>query len=725
MPKGSIPQNNFTAGEISPRMYGRTDIVRYQNAAKVIENCIVQIQGGCIRRPGLEYVTPAKFDDKRGRLVPYVFNVSQAYHLEFSHNVIRVFNANGQRVDVSPGVPVEIASPYVEAHLHNIDFCQRADTMFIFHEAVPTHRLQRLSDTNWRLMPVPWVTEPFDELGYLSLAGLTLSSTAVGAGRTFTCSAPEFLPSDVGRTIESGGGLATITGYTSATVVTCTIVYPFQSTGIAGTGWLLTGSPQSTVTPSAAGPVGTAITLNASIGTWRTVDVGKHVVINGGLVQLGAVTSSTVATGTIRVEMAAAVAAEPSAWALCRSMWGAEFGYPRTGAFYQQRLWAAGSPGFPQSAWMSRLGEYYDFEIGDTADAAFETRIDSDQANPIRHIASSRALAVLTLGQEFTIAAAGDGGVKPGNIDANPQSVFGCNEVAPVRVGSELLFVSQSGRKVRAYSPDRFDSSTFAAPDLTALAEHITESGITDMDAFSEPDALVLCVLGDGQMAALTLDRDNDVVAWTRFITDGVFESVSVAPWNGIQLAMALVRRTIDGVTRRSIEVFRTHLMTDSAVLAQSPTPFDTVGGLTHLEGKTVTIKADDVYMGEQVVDGGSITINRTATKIEVGLPYTPRIRLLPPDMQGPWGTSLGKITRTTEFFILVKDTAGAQVNGREVIFQRFGPDALDQPFPMVSGWERVEQLGYDRAEVVEEITQPRPLPFHLLAVVRDIEVNP
>lgn len=726
MARGSIPQNNFTAGEISPRMYGRYDVVRYNNAAKAIENCIVQIQGGCVRRPGLEYIVPAKFDDKRSRLLPYVFNVAQAYHLEFADGVIRVFNAIGEQIEASPGVPVEVASPYTEAQLATIDFCQRADTMFLWHEGVPTQRLQRLSDTSWRLMAVPWVTEPFDELGDRPAVSLTLSAATVGTGRTVTASGNVFLNSDVGRTIEADGGLATITGYTSATVVTATITYPFISTVVASGAWLLGGSPQSSVTPSAGEVVGAVITLTGSTGTWRTTDVGKHVVINGGLVQITGFTSSTAVNGIVRVEMGAVVAAEASAWALCRSMWGQEFGYPRTGAFYQQRLWAGGSPGFPQSEWMSRLGQYLDFEIGDAADAGFETRIDSDQANPIRHLASGRALAVLTLGQEFTTEPAGDGGIKPGNIDVRPQSVFGCNDVAPVRVGSELLFVSQSGRKIRAYSPDRFDSSTFAAPDLTALAEHITESGVIDMDAFSEPEGLVMCVRADGQMAVLTLDRDNDVVAWTRYITDGAFESISVAPYLGEQVALAVVRRTINGVTRRSIEAFRDNLMTDSAVLViDNVTPFNSVS-VPHLNGKTVTIKADDRYMGEQVVTGGTVTINRTCNKMEVGLPFVPRVKLLPPDMAGPWGTAQGKPTRTSQFLILVKDTAGAQVNGRDVLFPRYGAGVLDQPVMPVSGWEKVEQLGWERnGEYPEEITQPRPLPFHLLAVVRDMDVSP
>jgi hypothetical protein len=70
-------------------------------------------------------------------------------------------------------------------------------------------------------------------------------------------------------------------------------------------------------------------------------------------------------------------------------------------------------------------------------------------------------------------------------------------------------------------------------------------------------------------------------------------------------------------------------------------------------------------------------------------------------------------------------DTIGAQLNGREVLFSRYGANVLDQPQTPFSGWERIEQLGWERAEYLEEIAQPRPLPFHLLAIVRDMEVSP
>jgi len=74
-------QTNFTAGEISPKLYGRSDIDRYRNAAEILENVIIMVQGGVQRRPGLRYAAHAKHQDKYAVLVPYVFSRSQSYML--------------------------------------------------------------------------------------------------------------------------------------------------------------------------------------------------------------------------------------------------------------------------------------------------------------------------------------------------------------------------------------------------------------------------------------------------------------------------------------------------------------------------------------------------------------------------------------------------------------------------------------------------------------------
>lgn len=720
----AVINTNFTAGELSPRMYGRVDVARYNNGAKDITNAIPLIHGGVVRRPGTRFVKETKTSAKRSRLIPFVFSTDQAYQLEFGDGYIRFYNDSGANIESTPGTPYEIVSPYTEAQLDEIDFCQGADTMFLFHPDVYPQRLQRFGEAVWRIQNVPFDPEPFDEIGFTPATTCTLSSAAVGS-RTFTSGAAAFEPSDVGRDIISAAGIGTITGYTSATQVTVNVTTAFASTSLASGAWTITGSPQTTCTPSAKDPVGASITLTLGSGGWRSSDVGKFVNINGGLCRITAFTSSTVVNAEIRVELAATVAAQADAWYLASSMWGGANGYPRTGSLFQQRLFAAGSPGYPQSVWMSELGNPYGFEIGTDADAGFEVRLVSDQANPINSIASSRAVIVLTSGSEFTLGA--DSAITPTTVVSINQSAYGCNRVSPVRVGNELLFVSRSGKRIRAISSDRFDPNTFAAPDITALAEHITSPSVTDMDAHPDPESLVWCVRSDGVMLTCTLDRDNEVVAWAKHTTDGEFESVSVIPMFDSFVAWVIVKRTINGSTKRYVEYFDWNVKTDSAIIGVSGGPNDAWSALDHLEGKTVNVIGDGILQTGEVVTAGAVTIDTPAEQVEFGINFTPSVTLLTPELSGPTGSIQGQLMRPYSADILVKDTVGARVNDFDIAFQSFGPNVLDAAPPEATGFYRIENLGYVRGSGEVTISQPQALPFHLLSVVRrmDIGQNP
>ena len=255
-------QTNFTAGEISPRLLGRVDVARFKNGLKTCLNAIPQVHGGAKRAPGSRFAAETKDSTKAARLIPFIFNRSQAFVIEFGDLYARFYTTTGQILDT--GTPVEVTSPYTEAQLDDIHYVQSADTMFLFHPSHPVYRLVRYSNTSWKLSAVPWQVEPSEEKGDKPATTLTLSSATVGTGRTATAAAACFEASDVGRQITSGAGLATITAYSSTTVVTVTIVDAFASAGpIASQSWTLTESPKTTLTPSAKDPEGASITLTA------------------------------------------------------------------------------------------------------------------------------------------------------------------------------------------------------------------------------------------------------------------------------------------------------------------------------------------------------------------------------------------------------------------------------------------------------------------------------
>jgi len=262
----NLVQTNFTAGEISPKLFGRYDVERYKNAVAEMYGFVPQIQGGAKSTPMRRYNATAKHADKPCRLIKFEFSKSESNMLEFGHNYIRFFNQD--RTQVMDGLnPYEIATVYDETELFDIEYVGGADTIFLFHENHPVQRLRRFENDNWSIENTPFSPEPFFEQGLNPAETLTLSAATVGAGRTFTAGGASFLSADVGRRITYLNGVALITGYTSPTVVTCTIETAFDSTSIAASVWTITGAPQAVCTPSTNGSIGETIQLQLSTGT--------------------------------------------------------------------------------------------------------------------------------------------------------------------------------------------------------------------------------------------------------------------------------------------------------------------------------------------------------------------------------------------------------------------------------------------------------------------------
>ena len=721
MPRLSLIQTNFTAGELSPRMLGRVDIARYQNGAELMENCWPLVHGGAKRRDGTLFCAAAKYPDKKARLIPYVFNKTQAYIVEFGDLYVRFFFADGTQIESSPGVPLELVSPYTEAMVGELDYVQGADTMFVFHPDVPVYRLRRATNTSWSLAPAPFVTTPFEETGIKVATSATLSAATVGAGRTLTSVANVFLAADVGREVWAGGGVAKITAVSSATVATVEILNAFSSTALAA--WEIKGSPQTTCTASAKDPVGASITLTLGAAGWRPNDAGKFVKINRGLVEITGYSSPTAVTATIRTALDAVVASPANAWSLEGAVWNADNGYPATGTLYEQRLATAGSKAFPQTIWLSRTGEYLNFELGTRDDDAMSFTVASDQINPILHMGQIKVLIALTYGGEFSLTGGVEKPITPTNIQVKNQSVYGCNKVRPVRIGNELYFVQRSNRKLRAMAY-KYDSDAYGSPDMSVLSEHITLSGVVDMAYQQEPESILYLVRADGVLATLTVDRDQDVIGWARQTTQGAFESVAAIPNPDGEEVWAIVKRTVDGNVVRYVERFSSSVNVDCGIAATSGPGASVWSGLDHLEGCEVDIVADGVVMQVQTVNAGAVTLPRNAFNVQIGLHYSTKIKTLTPEVQGNTGTMQGNSMRIGEVTLRFLETTGCKLNGQSVAFRNLGPGILDQPPPLYTGDHRLEKLGWERGQAQLLIEQDQPLPFHLLCVIYKMTFN-
>ena len=193
---------------------------------------------------------------------------------------------------------------------------------------------------------------------------------------------------------------------------------------------------------------------------------------------------------------------------------------PSTVTFFEQRLVFAGTNNNPQTIWFSKAGDYENFTTGTNDDDAMIYTIASNQVNAIQAMKATRTLIVMTTGGEYAVSAGSGIAITPTNISIVKQSNYGSSGVDALSIGNATIFLQRAKRKIRELAYN-FDSDGYVAPDLTILADHISETGIIQMDYQQEPYSVVWGVRNDGVLVGLTYNRLENVVAWHRHILGG------------------------------------------------------------------------------------------------------------------------------------------------------------------------------------------------------------
>lgn len=86
---------SFAGGEISPQLFSRLDLDKFQTGLALCQNMETLAQGPVQNRPGFQYVLTAKYVLANTILLPFSFNTEQTFALEFGDGYIR-FHTNGQ-----------------------------------------------------------------------------------------------------------------------------------------------------------------------------------------------------------------------------------------------------------------------------------------------------------------------------------------------------------------------------------------------------------------------------------------------------------------------------------------------------------------------------------------------------------------------------------------------------------------------------------------------------
>lgn len=497
----------------------------------------------------------------------------------------------------------ETPSPYQEGDLFELQFRQSADVMWIVHPNYAPRKLSRTTPTSFELSTIDFANGPFLPRNDLkNNDGVTITPSATTGNITLTASSAVFDsahtsspgalfkirhpravtetegkhehgddidPGIIGSAVDVKGTFAFNTHGTWTKTVKLQRnensegwetyrTYPGKNDRqiqYAGTESADNVQYRINVTSSSSGTLEADITINNSVedGIARITGTASTVSSDG----LYKVVDATVLTDFASTD------ASKRWW---EGAWSAHRGYPSAFAFFEERGVYAGTAFEPQNVWLSASGDFEDFETGVNDADPFTLTLSSDEANQIRWASALEALVLGTIGGEWRIrATALDEALTPTNFNLRQQSTRGSKKIQPIPVGTAVLFIDYVGRKVREMTFSDVEQK-FVTPDLSALAEHITLTGITSVAYQRNPDNILWCTLVDGTLLSMTYERDQNVVAWARHTiggTDVVVESVAVIPGTSEDEVWISVLRTIDGSDARYIERLTTRVDVD------------------------------------------------------------------------------------------------------------------------------------------------------------------
>lgn len=241
-------------------------------------------------------------------------------------------------------------------------------------------------------------------------------------------------------------------------------------------------------------------------------------------------------------------------------------GFPAAVTYYQQRLCYAGTLDQPDSIWTSKTGAFADFgqSMPVLDDDSVVYTLASNQVNAIRSLLQLEKLLLLTDGSVWATGTGQQTDVlTPGNIGVKLQGYQGVANLPPLGIGNSALYVQEKGQVVRDINY-QWANDAYTGQNLTARGSHLIDGHTIVEWAFQQsPLSTVWMVREDGVLLGLTYLREQEVAAWHRHDTDGEYESVCVVSEGAEDVLYVVVKRVINGVTKRFIERFDTRVVTD------------------------------------------------------------------------------------------------------------------------------------------------------------------
>ena len=718
-------QNNFKVGELDPLLRSRTDLEQYQDALESATNVVVQPQGGVRRRDGLQFIYDFGASFTQFKLIPFEYSTTDSYLLVFVDERMYVFKGGVLQTNINAtGNDYLVTTGITAATLTDLNFTQAVDTLILVHEDVQPKRVVRNSDTSWTFENLAITNIPlyaFDLDTHQPQYSITPS--AVTGNITLTASS---VTTDTGTAQAGGSDTITLKAASSFSADDkCNGMFIEITSG--------TGSGQTRHIKDYVGATKVATVYSAwdtapdatsayDIKAFKPAAVGEYAqVLNGfGRARYVEYVSDTEMKCVVESPFFDTTEITADNWQSehgYEDIWSNTRGWPRSAAFHEGRLYFGGSKSRPNTIWGSRVVDYFNFDTGTGLDdEGVEATINTNQLNVIVHINAGPDLQIFTTGGEFIVAQLGNEPITPSSFLVKSQSRIGSREGVPIHdLSGATLFIQRQGKALVSFQFTDTTSSYGTTP-LSVLSSHLLKDpvdfGIRRATSTDETDRIYICNGTDGSMVVYSILASQDVIAPSRFDTDGEFINVAVE----IDEAFVIVKRTVNSVVKYYLEKFDENLTVDSALTGGAASSVN----MTHLEGKEVSIIRDGVVEPVQTVPASPYTItfeSAATSSYQVGMNYTVEVKTMPAEPNLSSGSIQGLKKRILQVDAIVYETQNMSINGQLVAFRNYGEGVLDQAVGEYTGLKTVHGLlGYSQTGQIT-ITQTAPLKMTVLGL--------
>lgn len=711
MSRSNPVQRSFSAGEVSPLLYGRPDYQRTQTGLRQCRGFLPLRQGAVTRAPGTIY-RGATRGNGEARLIGFQFAADDAVVLEFSALRMRVWRYGA--LVMSGGVPYELVTPYDMAAVRRLSWMQEADVIDFVDGAINPRRLSRLALDNWTITTPGITGGPFRVEN--ADTGVRIKASAATGTITLDGTGGPFVAAHVGSLFQL-----------RATEDSSVPLWVGNRTTAVGDLWRYDGRIYEVTAGNNTGPNPPTHhegTVKLGDGTFATMAFVSDLI---GIVRVTAVTSANLASATVVKRVPSSiVAASTFRWS--EGAFSTKNGFPSAIGGEDQRRVYADTAAEPRTMWFSTAGTDRDFEPGTDADSSFAYGLAGSRTqNRIHWLQSgARGLYAGTLGEVYAARpTATQEAIGPQNASFGSVSAIGSSTAQPIAPNGTPIYISSDRQRLFELRYSLADEA-YAPVELSLPSEHLGNAGFEELAWQSSPLRLVWVRRSDGTAAIMVNDPAEDVLGWAPYsVAGGAIESIVVSPdaTGSTDIVTMVVRRTVDGATKRYVEevAFAYGLLTGAQPVAEAVHLFAAVvltgaaaaerviDGLDHLEGATVSVWSDRGDLGTFVVEGGEIAFEEGLTwfpdlpagRLTIGLFDASHIlETLDVQLQLPEGASLGRQKRVKALGLRWHRTAAAEVSHVE---RQFGkPDivspwreamALPVPVDLVEGWSGVANL--------------------------------